>query len=440
MRCSRRAKNRREAPCAKPGTESPDWCWRAVWCFIHPIERRQSLSAVSRRWQYGVFGDPSLWRFVLVSNSPVTVDLIREAARTDVHRGAELFSGTRAALSYLGEGALPLRFSELARIPDLRYVETLVVEEPADPEYNLLTRTLSWRDPRVMQHRDFLWLSSRMLFLVQFSCLRALRLPVSMVEYEGPLAQSRRQIVFEWLRSMPKTLQYLKLDSGSFFLERFYGWLPCRVPEWLPNLRGLDHFSQRCINQEAVHLWPLSTREQIDVLDGNEQSSSVPVLLRWFGLFPRLKRLRWYGLNVPANDLTRLCTQLPRTVSVMHLWFEHTTPYVYPTLEEWSCFGVLRQQLRELFISFDSPSPRCFTEGTSPQTLSAHLAAILPETVVLATDLSYPFHVEEGGRVVGYPDPMDHVFLPRLLEPWHMHPDCSGRLVKVKMNCVSFPG
>eukprot|EP00959_Pyramimonas_sp_CCMP1952_P243589 5091683-Pyramimonas_sp.AAC.1 len=103
---------------------------------------------------------------------------------------------------------------------------------------------------------------------------------------------------------MPKTLQYLKLDSGSFFLERFYGWLPCRVPEWLPNLRGLDHFSQRCINQEAVHLWPLSTREQIDVLDGNEQSSSVPVLLRWFGLFPRLKRLRWYGLNVPANDLT----------------------------------------------------------------------------------------------------------------------------------------
>jgi hypothetical protein len=149
-----------EAPSA-PASDAPlggsraHEAWELVWSHIEPWRRWGVFRRVARDWARGVREDPAAWRFIVLGASkPAVAALSASASRlpgTDWPpdmggpigtKSASLreyewrFGERVAALGVMArcvaEGAIPLTASELRRIPDLAWVQTLVVADDVD--------------------------------------------------------------------------------------------------------------------------------------------------------------------------------------------------------------------------------------------------------------------------------------------------------------------
>ena len=163
---------------------------KKVLHFLPRLERVR-LCSTCKWWRDAVVFDAATWRHICCGSF----------VAHNQHRRIDMFK--QLALMRQAD-ALPVTVGQLVHIPNLAFVEILIVleDEEDEDEFEWSTIHLS------------------MILSMRFPCLRALRLHVELSEYVFR-KQHRLDKFCSWLCSLPASLEYidLVLYSGEQFLE-----------------------------------------------------------------------------------------------------------------------------------------------------------------------------------------------------------------------------
>ena len=145
--------------------------WDSIWsCW--PRRERLRLSITCSAWRSSIYFNPATWRYILL---------------TDGSHGEE----------YVNAGALRLNRDQMAFIPDLAFVEILVVATPGD----WCNSTIY--SPAMRAYHEASWPIFQVLCDLHFPCLRALYVELDSFEY-AQIDSARRDTVFAWLGTLPE--------------------------------------------------------------------------------------------------------------------------------------------------------------------------------------------------------------------------------------------
>ena len=426
-------------------------------------EQAEQLSRVSRLWRRTILESCQFWRSLVIvpacEAKPNAAALNHVLSRRPGHPD-------RTIVRHVHGGALPIHATELRRVPDFAWVETLIVPGAVEVVDDDDTQYID----RFAQAAEVTLLCAH-----HFPRLRTLSFNLNKHGKRDPLLQLGQRVrgapfpmpapVIEnaalralkpWMAALPASLQCLDLP----FLEEITTGFWRTGDEWaLWDDLPLERFSSlKALNPLVVWKGPgvspgsttgeapimledfpdalCASLEAADGLANGIRDGDPPLILQ---RLPRLRRVL-FNWSAPSHAaLTELCAALLQHGHVESLFLQVSecewggVLSVGRTDSPWRAFAGLKDQLKELVLVGDECD---FTKGPIASKVKQLLTQLLPRTaVVLATHGSLSFD-EDGRDAEAVPQPLARFILPHLLESWQMHPTAKGAPIHNSMDCT----
>tara|TARA_B110001452_G_scaffold123606_1_gene102490 strand:+ start:201 stop:1841 length:1641 start_codon:yes stop_codon:yes gene_type:complete len=444
-------------------------------------EQAEQLSRVSRLWRRTILESRQFWRSLVVvpacEAKPSATALNHVLSRRPGH-------ADRTIVRHVHGGALPVHATELRRVPDLAWVETLIVPGAAelvdDGEPDCIDTYVTALTGEATQYYRYLdrFAQAAEVALIcahHFPCLRTLSFNLNKHGKRDPLLQYGQRVqgapfpmpvpVIEnaalralkpWMAALPASLQCLDLpfleeiQTGSWrTADKWTLWddLPL---ERLTSLKALNPLvvwkGPRMNPGSTTGEVPIALRDFPDALcasleaaDGltNIRHDDPPLILQ---RLPRLRRVLFNWCGGPSHAaLMELCAALLQHGHVESL-FLHVSECEWGGVlsvnrvdSPWRAFAGLKDQLKELVLVGDECD---FTNGPTASKVKQLLRQLLPRTAVVIARLGSLSFDEDGADAEALPQPLARLILPHLLESWQMHPTAKGAPIHNSTDCT----
>ena len=401
---------------------------RAILAHCKRWERSGIHSGVCSQWRTCNFTDADMYRSIIVVDA--TPPPPKDRAR-GLHRAKPL-----GARLFMEEGALPMVAEQLARIPDLSWVEQLFVEQCAN----------ELRIAPVMEAvlaTTFPSLTTLLLSNVDAYCdgeiLGELDVSGGIVRSDpAPLhvKKARAAACGKFVSRHLPTLQHLHLIPALVELTES-GSVAARMAIFdiasQPGLASLqlDGSYDKDDELEAIRAWTPSHRTRLQALHLTDYPS-LPSLVQMLALLPNVRRLGWRCGGPDTETFTTLAGALATSkVEAVYMSIDSSSLYH----DDFDAFARVLS-LKELVIVCDSCE---ISRNASSRNASSRNASTgvekMSEEPSYAEVTSRLCRVLEGAAVLVCDccsleydlDPLHRLLLPTSEEEWHLEPDARGQ-------------